>query len=221
VLADNNDELMLTYRKVRSHARRIATALAELDQSPATYNRFRALDPANLSDTERAIRFIYLNRLCFNGVYRTNRHGAFNVPMGTRTSAMPTVETLTQCAAALRGKTLMAGDFEQAVALAGRRDFVYLDPPYSPARPRRGEYGYGCFGDSDIDRLVKSIQAADARGAYVLVSYSDYKPLVRALPDWHVVRVRARRFVAADPAARSLKTDLLISNYRARTSAPA
>ena len=208
---------MLTYRHVRWQPRNIAVRLAELDQSPETYEWMRRLAPAQLNESERAVRFIYLNRLCFNGVYRTNRDGAFNVPMGTRTGAMPSDDALSRCAAVLRCKTLMCGDFERTVALAGKRDFVYLDPPYSPDRPRRGEYGYGCFGDGDVGRLVAAILAADARGAYVLVSYSNHKALVRALPGWCVVRLRARRFVAANPSARTVKTDLLISNYAPRT----
>src|ERR1039458_929080 len=99
ILGDLNAELMLTYGLVRRSPRRIATELGELSHSRRTYERMRSVDTSALDPLSRAVRFLYLNRLCFNGVYRTNRAGMFNVPMGSRLGALPTGDELSECSA--------------------------------------------------------------------------------------------------------------------------
>jgi DNA adenine methylase len=213
ILGDFNAELMSAYRVARRSPRKIAEALSHLPISDSAYRRARAKNLDSLTIFQRAVRFIYLNRLCFNGVYRTNQDGRFNVPMGTRTGAMPTSDHIAACAAQLRGKTLLTADFEETLGLAHRHDFAYLDPPYSPPRPRKGEYGYGTFGDVDLARLVKAINSAHHRGVRILLSYSASEYLSSAFATWHRRTIKARRHVAAAPRARVIETDMLIANY--------
>jgi len=217
ILGDINAHLMSAYRIVRRSPRQIAEALHRLPRSQITYQALRATDANSLEPFQRAVRFIYLNRMCFNGVYRTNRDGKFNVPMGTRTGRMPTPDQFAASADLLRGKTLLTADFEETLETARRNDFAYLDPPYSPARPRKGEYGYGTFGDADLARLVKALKSADRRGAKILLSYSANDYLTAALGTWHRRDVQARRHVAASAAARLVETDMLIANYAINT----
>src|SRR5204863_8491160 len=118
---------------------------------------------------QRAARFVYLNRHCFNGVYRTNREGAFNVPFGRSVGALPDVEAFRAVARVLKRSSLRAGDFEETVADATRGDFVYLDPPFfGEGRAAFGEYGYEVFGSSDIGRFGRFVNRLDSAGVKVL-----------------------------------------------------
>lgn len=213
VLADINADLVAAYRTVRRCPRALAAALAEIPASRRYYKAYRKACASSLDSFDAALRFIFLNRLCFNGVYRTNHAGEFNVPMGTRLGSMPDGDRLALCARALRAKTLLHADFEEALSYARRGDFAYLDPPYTPKRPRRGEYGYGTFGDHDIQRLVRAVRGADRRGVRILLSYSFNSELIGSLSDWNCYGLQARRHVAANTQFRAVETDVLISNY--------
>src|SRR5579875_3616159 len=107
VLADINADLVSTYRTVRKCPRVLAAALAKIPASKPHYEAYRKVCSSTLDSFNSALRFIFLNRLCFNGVYRTNREGLFNVPMGTRLGSIPDAEHLASCARALRSKTLL------------------------------------------------------------------------------------------------------------------
>lgn len=213
ILGDSNRALIETYRAVRDAPEDVARRIQALDDTPAGYYATRALDPRTLDRIGRAARFVFLNKRCFNGVYRTNRSGHFNVPLGSRTGLLPTKEILSATSRALRHASLVCGDFETTLARAGCNAFVYLDPPYSPNRPRRGEYGYNCFSDTDLERFISAVRQADGRGAKILISYSDSPALRSALSSWTQRWVFSRRFVSADPRARIQSRDLLICNY--------
>src|SRR5579859_6326272 len=146
VLGDFNAELIATYTAIRRHPRLVARHVATWGSSSEEYYGVRALDPDTMPDIMRAARFVYLNRRCFNGVYRTNRHGQFNVPIGTRIGRMPAEKDFYRCSVALRPASLLSCDFDVTLRSARHGDFAYLDPPYSTStRPNYGEYGYGAF----------------------------------------------------------------------------
>jgi DNA adenine methylase len=215
VLGDINAQLIEAYDTIRRNPIRVASVLALLPTDADFYYGIRDHDPAELSKVDRAARFLFLNRLSFNGVYRTNRHGKFNVPPGRRTGAMPSVELLRSCADALQRATLCHGDFERTVADVGPDDFVYLDPPYAKRnRAGYGEYGYGSFaGTVDLDRFVSCADALNQRGARVLISYSDQLALKERFPKWHHRRLRVRRHVAGFASDRRTVSEMLLANY--------
>jgi DNA adenine methylase len=120
----------------------------------------------------RAARFVYLNRHCLNGVYRTNRSGNFNVPRGRDTGTLPPLQVFKDSASALQRASLRAGDFESVLNGTRAGDFVYLDPPYSKADERySGEYGYGAFSSTDFGRLLAQLERINELGATFLLSY--------------------------------------------------
>lgn len=142
ILGDLNNDLIHAYSMIAADPDAIAAIVLKYPRSSAAYYAARGLNPADLSDRERAGRFVYLNRHCFNGVYRTNRAGTFNVPMGSKLSPLPTVDHFRHWARLLKNVKLVAGDFDLCVKKAGPGDFVYLDPPYALNDERfRGEYG--------------------------------------------------------------------------------
>lgn len=129
ILGDFNSELMTTYRTVAHHPRAISNYLRAFQTTKDFYYKLRDQHPLELDAIRRAARFIYLNRFSFNGVYRTNRLGEFNVPRGSKTGQLPTFEELKRCALALKSACCIADDFEVTIDKARTNDFVYLDPP--------------------------------------------------------------------------------------------
>jgi DNA adenine methylase len=130
VLGDANAWLVETYAAVRDDWRAVAAELARLPNTREDFLRIRADDPSLLSGTERAARFVYLNKTCFRGLFRVNGEGRFNVPYGAYRRRTHDPDNLEAVAAALRGATLTSGDYGCTLATAAAGDFAYLDPPY-------------------------------------------------------------------------------------------
>jgi DNA adenine methylase len=214
VLSDINHDLIDTYHTVRSQPLQVWKAASGFDASEAAYYAVRALDPIGLSRVERAARFVYLNRFCFNGVYRTNREGRFNVSRGKGHLGIPRSEVFKAFAERLGRADLRCIDFETTLAETGAGDYIYLDPPYASSGNRdRGEYGPGSFKSEDLERLAAGLNAASERGAKVLLSYSDLPELIARLPGWQVRRLAVARNVAGFTSARRRAEEVLISNY--------
>lgn len=217
VIADLNTELIATYEMIRDHPRLLARAMHGWSTDRETYYSVRAISPADLDPLERAARFIYLNRLCFNGVYRTNRQGKFNVPYGTRTGALPDERHLYRCSLALRDAELRAGDFEATTADVGTGDFVYLDPPYTQdPRNAYGLYGYGSFEAGQVDRAISTLARIDDQGATFLFSYAEVDGLEdRLRPGWSMETVAVAGRIAANTTSRRLRREVLVTNAAA------
>lgn len=214
VLSDMNAELIHAYSMVKASPSKIYEFLSSLEVSQDEYKRIRGLEEKDLEDFQRAGRFIYLNKLCFNGVYRTNLQGRFNVPMGVKTGSIPSLSDLEAYAECLRDVDFFAEDFESVVGRAGADDFVYLDPPYSkPDSRKRGEYGPNSFDYGDVDRLVAALVSANDRGVPFVLSYCESDTLVSAIPcEWSVEHLSVKRHVAGFHQHRKMVGELLISN---------
>ena len=213
ILGDLNNDLIHAYSMIAADPDAIAAIVLKYPRSSAAYYKARSLNPADLSDLERAGRFVYLNRHCFNGVYRTNKAGTFNVPMGSKLSPLPTVDHFRHWAQLLKNVKLVAGDFDLCVKKAGAGDFVYLDPPYALNDERfRGEYGYGSFNSSDLGRLAAALHHLDLKGATFLLSYRCKKSVRNLLRVWHQRTLEVRRHVSGFSGGRSNVRELLISN---------
>lgn len=214
VLGDLNADLIETYKVVRRCPHAIWTRLTQMPTDESFYYELRGVNPEHLGIYDRVARFIYLNRFCFNGVYRTNREGRFNVARGQGHLYIPSEAVFAAFSERLRNTELLHGDFEHTVAQADRDDFVYLDPPYAePGKRNRGEYGPGSFTELDLIRLVATLRRASDKGAKVLLSYTDSQVLREHLHDWNFQTVSVQRNVAGFARDRKKVTELLISNY--------
>jgi DNA adenine methylase len=215
-LSDFNPELIDTYKTLTTKAVLVSRRLSRMPIAQDYYYQLRAKNPTMMSNLDRAARFIYLNRFCFNGVYRTNRQGQFNVPRGVRTGAIPTLQELKNAGKLLASANLRCSDFEECLAEVRRGDFVYLDPPYTRAGGRfSGEYGYGAFTSTDLDRLYASLKLIDQRGALFLFSYRYSRAVKHACRAWNTKTVRVRRHVGGFRGTRKLVREVLVSNYKA------
>src|SRR3990172_7325687 len=180
LLADINPELVTTYCVLADDPDGVYAKLTKIGPaSREVYYSLRAQEPHLLGPTDRAARFVYLNRFCFNGLYRTDRTGRFNVPYGgAKTGSLPDGPTLTTYAQALRAAEIKAADFEETVADVQVGDFVYLDPPYAVATEwRRGlHYTQDAFALDDMDRLIQSLRSIASTGANFLLHFPDLPP---------------------------------------------
>ncbi len=179
ILSDVNAKLMAVHEVVRDD---VDGLLAELDRLPKEdwreryYDVRQAFNDGPHRGPRHAARFVWLNRAGFNGLYRENRNGAFNVPVGRYAKlSLPTEEHLRAVSELFRGVTLLAVDFREAIARAGKGDQVYCDPPYVPlsATASFTSYSKHPFGPREQRALAITAREAARRGAEVVLSNHD------------------------------------------------
>jgi DNA adenine methylase len=224
-LSDANGELMAAYRVVRDEPAALVAALQELsadyrarepDARAAMYYAVRASAPPDR--VAAAAWLLFLNRTCYNGLYRVNARGGFNVPHGRY--ANPRIcdaDGLAAASRALQGCELAPEDFEAACAKAKPRDFVYFDPPYQPLTRTANftSYTRGEFGPAEQERLRDAFEAMTRRGVAVLLSNSDH-PVIRALYGDRGYRhevVSMSRAINSVGSGRAPVAELLIANF--------
>lgn len=214
LLSDLNEELVETYVAIKEHHRAVNNALCKLPKGENSYYKVRSQDSGELNGVERAARFIYLNRYCFNGLYRTNLKGKFNVPYGgAKTGRLPALEDLREVSKALAGAELRAWDFEQSVKNLRKGDFIYLDPPYAVGNRRVfREYGATPFSTEDLERLGECLKSIDRSGGKFLVSYAMCKEALTLFKKWNIRRVLTQRNISGFAKHRRRAMELLISN---------
>jgi DNA adenine methylase len=219
-LFDNNEELINTYLVIRENVEELVRLLAthQRRHSREYYYKIRKQDRQDvaLSDIERAARTIYLNRTCYNGLYRVNRKGQFNVPIGSYEN--PKVlyeETLRSASLALQSVSIAATDFETVLDYAQAGDFFYFDPPYDPVSKTASFTGYtaGDFGDEDQRRLARVFRRLSERGCLCMLSNS-YTPFILELyRDFRIETVQAIRAINSDANRRGNIKEVVVLNY--------
>lgn len=215
-LSDVNSPLIETYVAVRDA---VEAVIGELEahkarHSEAHFYAVRAGEPAG--PVSRAARIIYLNKTAYNGLYRVNGKGQFNVPYGRyKNPNICDAPNLRAVAQVLRGVTLELRPFEWVADTAERGDFVYFDPPYVPLSRTASftKYSRGGFGDADQERLAAIYGQLDARGVRVLLSNS-MSPRVRALYTGYAIdEVYAGRAVNSQGHGRGKVAEALVRNF--------
>jgi len=197
LLSDSNPELINAYVQVRDNLGAVIRHLRGLPNTEADYYRIRASSPR--SPAGRAARLIYLCTLSFNGIYRQNLLGEFNVPYGNKTHVSPCdLQKLRKINGALLGRRIEALDFGRAVRCARAGDVVYFDPPYTVAHGNNGfvKYNAKIFSWADQIRLAKIARRLKRKGVYVFVSNADH-PSIRELYSGFTVKAMRRHSVMA------------------------
>lgn len=217
-LADRNEKLIEVYRLVQQDVTAVIAALQPHLNDPDYFYQIRAQDPDLLTSVERAARLIYLNKTCYNGLYRENSLGEFNVPFGRyKRPKICDVDRLCAASAALRGVQLVADDFAAVVETAVSGDFIYFDPPYAPltATSSFTSYHKHGFTADDQRRLAQTIADLTARDCKVMLSNSS-APLIYELYDhqpYRLIDIQARRAINSKGNGRGPVKELLILNY--------
>lgn len=225
-LSDLNHDLITTYRQIKDHVHDVIELLAHMQYDEDTYYRVRAESPN--TNLERAVRFIYLNRTCWNGLYRVNRAGRFNVPFGTYTN--PKIcdeENLLAVSKRLRPTRLRAVDFKIALKDAGEGDLVYLDPPYVTSHNNNGfiEYNKKIFSLRDQVRLAATMKELTQKGCSVLMSNANHKAIKEIYSGFYFLKAMRPSIISGTVEGRGRVSELIISNYpisfKNKTAAPA
>ena len=219
VLADCNADLIGLYGALSSDVaaviRKLERHRSEHDESYYYSMRTRWNDrDVSWSAAERAAAFIYLNKTCFNGLWRVNRSGAFNVPIGRYADPPICVpETLRAAATVLSRAELRCADYRSAVADAERGDFIYFDPPYDPVTTTSNftSYTADAFSADDQRELADTARQLVARGCRVMLSNSD-TPFIRSIyKGFEVERVKCPRAINSNASKRGDVDELLIT----------
>ncbi len=213
-LSDANEELIELYKQVQSNFEDVVSALGKLPLGEANYYKIRSTLPSLLNPAERAARFIYLNRFCFNGLYRTNQKGEFNVPYGgAKTGSLPSIEDLKLYSEALKNTTLIACDFRQALKRTKKGDFVFLDPPYTTTQKRIfTEYGPQSFSEQDFIELITWLDIMTEKDIGFVMTYEDTPEARSIISEYHAEKISVRRNIAGNASKRKNASEWLISN---------
>jgi DNA adenine methylase len=223
VINDFNSQLMATYRVVKEHTDALVKSLEDHQKKngEAYYYRIRDLDRNvelfnRLTDVEKAARLIFLNKTCYNGLYRVNSRGFFNVPYGKYRNPVICEEALLRRIGAYlnSGKvTVLNGDFEDALSDAGRGSFIYFDPPYhSPDKSNFTGYQAGGFGEDEQRRLRDVFVRMTEKGALCLLSNADTEFIRDLYRGFEITPVRAKRAINSDPSGRGFVREILVKN---------
>lgn len=212
ILADINPDLVNCYTMLREDWASVEVELErhEILHCEEHYYRTRSKIPRGLSG--RAARFLYLNRTCWNGLYRENRRGEFNVPMGTKDSVFLEDDNFAVCSALLQGADIVCSDFEEIIDRAESGDLVFADPPYTVKHNLNGflKYNQKIFSWDDQIRLREALVRARARGALVLATNAAHESVAELYADFEQTRLTRRSAIGGTPASRTRTEELLI-----------
>lgn len=212
-LNDVNTDLINAYQVISYDWAAVLSILKKYQKkhSPDFYYEIRASRPR--SDLMRAVKFIYLNRTCFNGLYRVNLKGEFNVPVGSKTSVLLPDDDFELVGKRLKEVKFTSEDFETIIDQAGIGDFVFADPPYTVRHNNNGfiKYNENLFSWADQVRLRDALFRAKGRGAIVLMSNADHDCLRELyVGSDSCISVERRSVMAASSLNRKQTTELLI-----------
>jgi DNA adenine methylase len=230
ILSDNNEELINCYIRVRDNLEELMGNLKnhednflqfsdqEKEKRQNYYYSVRSEDSTKLDGAERAARFIFLNRTCFNGLYRVNPRGQFNVPMGKyKNPSILREKDLIMANKLLQSVELKVRPFEGVLHDARKGDFVYIDPPYYPLNRTSNftSYTKEVFLEKEQKQLVQVFKKLNEKGCKVMLSNSD-TPFINSLYNhgtYTIKRVKARRAINSDAEKRGEINELLVMNY--------
>ena len=225
VINDYNSELMNVFECIKdedkfsnmcnelnkhetNHSEEYYYKIRDLDRNKTKYNK--------LEDYKKAARTIYLNKACFNGLYRVNSKNEFNVPFGKKikvnTYDGPNLGII-HCLLNFFDIKLMSVDFEEAVKTAKKGDFVYFDPPYDSDTTTFNSYTEEGFGKSEQIRLSEVFKDLDKRGCYVMLSNHNSSLIRKLYNDYNIHQITAKRNINANGKKRGKVEEVIITNY--------
>jgi len=218
-LSDLNSELVTTYNVIKNDVEGLIKSLKKHKYEKEYYLKVRAKDPKTLPDIDVASRFIFLNRTCFNGMYRVNSKGGFNVPFGKYTNPMICDEdNLNKVSKALQKVTIKNQDYKVVLSKAKKGDFVYFDPPYHPVSKTASftSYTANSFLEKEQTELRDTFVELHKRGCYVMLSNSCtpfINELYTKIKGVKVSKVAAGRAINSNATKRGKINEVLVTNY--------
>jgi DNA adenine methylase len=221
-VSDLNSDLVLAYVTIRDRLGRLIESLENHSKnyhkdSTGYYYEVRKQEPKN--QIEKVSRLLFLNKTCFNGLYRVNSKGKFNVPLGRYTNPnIVNKENLETVSKALQyGKIkISCRDFESVISDAKKGDFVYFDPPYQPVSDTANftSYTHRDFTEDDLERLADLANQLNSKGCKVMLSNSNSKTVKKLFSsEWKIKEIKANRAINSNSQKRTGHKEIIIQNY--------
>jgi DNA adenine methylase len=218
-LSDVNEHLIMAYEYVRDCPDLVSDYLCEHRKNDCPQYYYQVREVYNKSKSQpsaaQTARFIYLNKTCYNGVFRVNTQGLFNVPYGRyETVSLPSRDHLREVSTVLQSKQVFVASFEEALDRANKGDFIYLDPPYPPRTATSYFTHYTCdkFSEKDQEKLAGAVRTLDAAGCLVMISNGNSEKILELYNGFNVHRLEVTRFITCKKI-RDKVQELLITNY--------
>lgn len=212
VISDYNQDLILTYRAIKHDWEKVLGKLKyhHRRHTKDYYYEMRSSKPR--AEYIKAAKFIYLNRTCWNGLYRVNLKGEFNVPIGTKKNVVLATDNFSAVSERLKRCEILCGDFEQVIDKAGAGDFLFIDPPYTVKHNHNSfiKYNEKLFSWEDQERLKGSIDRAVSRGAKVLVTNADHCSVRELYKDYKQVQVERYNVISGKAQYRGKFEELIV-----------
>ncbi len=218
-LSDLNNDLVITYNVIKKEVEKLISTLKKHKTDKEYFLKIRAQNSNELTDLEIASRFIFLNRTCFNGMYRVNSKGGFNVPFGKYTNPLICDEqNLRKVSNALKEVEIKKQDYKEVLKKAKKGDFVYFDPPYYPVSKTSSftSYTSEAFLEKEQTELRDTFSELSKRGCFVMLSNSDtpfINKIYSEIKGVRITKVQAGRAINSDASKRGKITEVLVTNY--------
>ena len=237
-ISDKNLELINTYKSIRDNVDILIKSLKEMEEQYIpldTENRkdyyYKKREEYNslkinseVNNIEKAVLFIFLNKTCFNGLYRVNKKGKLNVPMGAyKKPKICDEENLKNVSLALKKVKIIYADYRESESFIDEKTFVYIDPPYRPLNITSSftSYTENDFNDKEQIELAEYINVLNKKGAKIVISNSDPKNndiddnfFDKLYKNYNINRVKATRMLNSNASLRGAINELLITNYK-------
>jgi DNA adenine methylase len=215
LLTDVNFELINAYSVIKRKRHLLAAALIRHDGLHNDEYFYKIRSASALGEVERAARFIYLNRTCWNGLYRVNKMGEFNVPRGTKNSVIIETDNFEAISKALSGATIKASDFEASIDEARKGDLLFLDPPYTVKHNNNGfiKYNDKIFSWNDQLRLQGSVMRANKRGVKVVMTNANHASVRELYAAFRLSSLARHSILSGKREGRGKTEELLVKNF--------
>lgn len=222
IINDYNDELINVYKVIKNNLEELLNDLRKHDNNPEYFYQIRGIDRQplfeKLTDIQRASRVIYLNKTCYNGLYRVNSLGEFNSPFGRYVHPNIVNEPVLRAVSKYLNSseiTILNGDYEKVLNAVTAETFVYLDPPYHPISESSNFTGYiqGGWTERHQIRLKKACDDLDNKGVKFLLSNSSATFIKELYSEYTIHPINANRSINSDGEKRGQIEELLIKNY--------
>jgi len=218
IVSDINEELMNAYKAIKNNPEKLIKLLKKYKKkhNKEEYYKIRAEDSKFLSSLTRASRFIYLNKTCYNGLYRVNSKGQFNVPMGSYKNPSIVMEKeLREISKLLKKVKIKIESFEKILNYAKKSDFIYFDPPYYPLKEGKSFTTYTKYNflEKEQEQLAEIFKKLDKKGCKVMLSNSDTGFIKNLYKDYKINIVKASRMISCEGSGRGKINEIVVTNY--------
>ena len=216
ILSDINENLVQTFQAIKDDWKTVFDGISKYQKKHSKEFYYQERDKKRLLPHDKASQLIYLNRTCWNGLYRVNSDGLFNVPKGTKDTVVFENDNFEAISKRLLNAELICSDFERTIAKAKKGDFVFADPPYTVKHNENGflHYNEKIFSWDDQERLHKSLKEADERGVNFTLTNANHCSIRDLYKDFDQHTLQRNSILAAIPSNRKKIEELLVTNWR-------